>query len=159
MKNTVFNENVYIEYPDDFHEMSNEELQKYFAGNLLRFGAMNAEKHVILSVGKTQSKFVNVFTNTQSVLLGAENTLKKNLKDYTRIDEFDAEILNESAKGIHFKYVAVNKNVKQFCEMAVVKSKRCFYVLYCISRLSDVGESLTLFKEFRDSLKFVPINS
>lgn len=155
MKNTVFNENVYIEYPDDFHEMSNEELQKYFAGNLLRFGAKNDDKHVILSVAKTANKLVAVFTNTKSVLSGAESTLKKNLKDYTRIDEFDAEIFGEKAKGIHFKYSAIDKDVKQFCEMAVVKSKRCFYVLYCLSRLNDADENLNLFKEFRNSLRFV----
>ena len=36
MKNTVFNKNVYIEYPDDFYEMSAAEMVQYFAGDMLR---------------------------------------------------------------------------------------------------------------------------
>ena len=45
MKNAIFNENVHIEYPEDFYEMSGEEIRKFFAGNLLRFGVRNVEKH------------------------------------------------------------------------------------------------------------------
>ena len=155
MQNTIFNKNVYIEYPDDFYEMSGEEIKKYFAGDMLRFGARNAEKHVILSVAKTKESFLNLITDAKSVLNGAESSLKKGLKDYAVTERFDAGIFGKTAKGIRFDYSASDNGVKQFCEMTVVKGKRCFYIVYCVCRLADADENDNVFTAFKKSLKLV----
>lgn len=81
MTNSIFNQNIYLEYPNGFTEMNEAEIKKYFAGDLLRFG------------------------------------------------------------------------VKQFCEMTVVKGKRCFYTVYCVCRLNDVSENKAVFTALRSSMK------
>ena len=155
MKNTVFNKNVYIEYPDSFYEMNADEMRSYFAGDMLRFGARDAEKHIVLSVGKTKDSIANLVTDAKSVLAGAESSLKKGLLGFTRTGEFEAEILGGTARGIRFEYNAANSGARQFCEMAIVKSKRSFYAVYCMSPLDGKEENASLFASFRDSLKFV----
>ena len=153
MKNTTFNQNIYLEYPDDFNEMSEEELNKYFASEMLRFGVRNSEKHVALSVAKTKDSFLNLITDAQSVLCGAENSLKKNLKDFAVTETFDAEMLGKVARGMGFEYSANDTGVKQFCEMTVVKGKRCFYVVYCACKLDDAQDNKVIFQAFRSSMK------
>ena len=153
MKNKTFDQIVNIEYPDDFYEMSEEELQKFFGGDMLRFGARNTEKHVILSLSRTKKSLLSLFTNPKSVLSGAEYSLRQNLKDYKRLEEFETTMLSKPSNGIRFEYSASDKDVKQFCEIAVVKYKNAFYITHCLSRLDDKDENENVFKEFRDSLR------
>ena len=148
----MFQGNVSVEYPDDYYEMDAQEVRKFFAGDLARMGVRNVEKHTLLSVGKTKDTFLNWITDAKSVLAGAENSLKR-LTEYRLIEEFDAQIMGKTAKGIRFSYKAKDQDVYQFCEMAVVKMKGGFYVVYCASRLSDREENAATFAAFRASLK------
>ena len=156
MKNDIFDQNIRLEYPDDYCVMSREEIKKYFASDLPRFGVRNAEKHTILSVSKTKDSLLSLITDAKSVLAGAERSFKR-LNGYTRLEEFDTEIFDKPAKGIRFAYTAIagDKNVRQVCEMTVVKTKRCFCVVYCLARLDDERESKETFQAFRRSLRFV----
>ena len=149
--NTVFDKNIGIEYPDDFYVMDSNELKKYFASEILRFGARSEEKHIILSVGKMKFSILNLLTDAKSVLCGAEHRLKT-LNAYLRRSELNETILGKKAKGIQFEY-EVEGGIKQLCEMAVVKVKGNFYVVYCMARLDDIEEATQIFKTFRNSLK------
>ena len=55
IKTAIFNNIISIEYPDDFYEMNNEEIRKYFGGGMMRFAIRNVEKHVVMSIGKTNN--------------------------------------------------------------------------------------------------------
>ena len=154
MKSATFDETVKIEYPDDFREMSKEELAKYFADGNTRFGAINPEKHIILSVSRTKNSLLGLFASADSVLNGAESSMRRGLKDYCCLKRLDSNLLGKPAKAIHFIYSANDKDVKQFGEMRVAKVKRHFYVTYCLSRLEGKEENGAIFTQFNDSLKF-----
>ena len=154
MKNIVFNKNIYIEYPDDFYEMGADEIARFFAGEIMRCAFRNAEKHVILSVAKTNASLLNMITDAKSVLNGAENSLKKNLKDYVCKERFDTEVFGKKAKGVCFEYKA-NTGERQFCEMTVVKFERCFYTVYCMSRSKEKDQFKDMFASFKSALKKV----
>ena len=153
MKNALFNNIISLEYPEDFYEMKEDEIKQFFGGDLLRFGARNVEKHVILSIAKTKSSFLSFLASPKSVLSGAENNLRSNLKGYKLLEEFEVEMLSKQGVGMRFEYSAIDKDIKQFAEMAVVKFKNDFYVTYCLSRLEDKLENEELFERFRNSLK------
>ena len=155
MKTAIFNKTISLDYPDDFYEMSEKEIKKFFGGDMLRFGVRNIEKHVILSLGKTNKSFLNFFASPKSVLAGAESTLSSNLKNYQCLDSFEVEMLSKKGNGIRFSYSAIDQDVKQFCEMVVVKYKNDFYVTYCLSRLENKEENEETFKAFRSSLKVI----
>ena len=152
MKNAIFDGMIYLEYPEDFYEMKEDEIKKFFGGDMLRFGARNTEKHVILSLAKSKKSFLNLFASAKSVLSSAESSLS-DLKDYNRLGQFEIEMLGQKGSGICFEYSASDKDVKQFCEMTVIKYKNNFYVTYCLSRLENRKENEEVFKAFRDSLK------
>ena len=156
MKTVIFNKIISIEYPDDFYEMDKEEISKYFGGDILRFAIRNVEKHVIMSIGKTNKSILNLFATPKSVLSNAENTLKVNLNNYTPLNSFEVEMLSKRGNGMSFKYKANDQNIEQFCEMAIIKYKSEFYITYCLSRFDNVKENEELFRAFRRSLK--PIN-
>ena len=153
MKNAIFNKIITIDYPDDFYEMSEDEIKRFFGGDMLRFGVRNLERHIILSLGKTNKSFLNIFASPKTVLDGAESTMRNNLKDYKLLEEFEIEVMTKLGRGIRFEYSAIDSDTKQFCEMTVVKYKNDFYVTYCHSRLADRKENEELFKTFHDSLK------
>ena len=50
--NTVkINNEINLTFPDGFNEMGEEELTRYFSSPNNRWGAYNADEHIILSVG------------------------------------------------------------------------------------------------------------
>ena len=153
MKAEIFNQTISLEYPDDFSIMSEAEIKKFFGGDMIRFGVRNTEKHVILSLGKTEKSLMTLFASPKGVLSGAKNAFKNNLNDYQSLEEFDTLMLGKPAKGIRFSYSAIDANVKQFCEMIVTKYKWNIYVSYCLARLDDKKEHEELFKKFKDSLE------
>ena len=155
MMKSIFDKTIYLEYPDDFYEMSEEEIKKFFDGDMIRFGARNVEKHVILSLAKSKKSFLNILATPKSVLDGAMNTLSSNLKDFNFLETFEVEMLSKKGNGIRFSYTAIDKDIKQFCEMAVIKNKSDFYFTYCLSRLEDRKENESVFRAFRDSIRLV----
>ena len=80
--------------------------------------------------------------------------MRSRLKDYRRLERFDADMLGKPAKGIRFSYSATDKDVKQYGEMRVVKIKRRFYVTYCLCRLEGQEENGPAFQRFQESLSF-----
>ena len=155
MKTAIFDKTISLEYPDDFYEMNEEEIKRFFGGDTLRFGVRNADKHVILSVSKTKKSFLNIFLTPKNILTGAESALRQNLKDYNCLEAFETKMLSKKGIGIHFTYSAIDKNVKQFCEMVVVKYKSCFYITYCLARFEDKLENEKVFESFIDSLSAI----
>lgn len=153
MKTAIFDQTISLDYPDDFYEMSEEEIRKFFGVDLLRFGVRNLEKHVILSFAKTNKSFLNILASPKSVLAGAENNLRNNLKDYQQLESFETELLSKKGNGVRFSYSAIDQDVKQYCEMVVVKYRNNFYVTYCLSRFEDRKENEEVFKIFRNSIK------
>ena len=153
MKQAIFDETISLEYPDDFYEMSEEEIKEFFGGEILRIGFRNVEKHVILSLGKISKSLLTFFASPKGVLAGAINNFQNNLKDYRCLEEFNTNVLSKSGNGVRFEYSASDKDVKQFCEMTVTKYKGAFYVIYCLSRLEDKKENEEVFNSFRCSLR------
>ena len=153
MKEAVFNKIIKLSYPDDFVELTPEENEKYFSGDLLRLTFQNKEKHFILSISKTKDAFMNRFFSTASVLVGASSNLEKNLKEYERIGEYDSTIFDVPAITDCFSYVANDKDIKQYGELTVFKVNKAFYIIYCISRYEDKEDAKKTFKEFKESFE------
>ena len=151
MKKATFNNLINLEYPDDFKELSNEENQKYFTGDFLRLSLHNEEKHILLSISKSNEIFINRFVGIGVAAKGALKNLENNLLDYCFIEEIDQDLFNTHALTECFSYTASNQEVQQYGELSVFKIKKAFYNVYCLSRLEDKEEAKKIFKEFRDS--------
>ena len=154
MKST-FNNLISIEYPDDFKELSEEENQKYFTGDLLRLSFQNIEKHFLLSVSKSKNSLINRFISPATVIGGSLSNLENNLKEFQHVEEYESTIFDKPSITECFSYLANNENVKQYGELSVFKVGSAFYIVYCISRFEDKEESKQIFKLFKESFKSV----
>ncbi len=157
MKKATFNDLIEFEYPEDFLELTKEENEKYFSGDLSRVSFQNRDKHILLSLSKSKDSFMNYIIGVASVVSGSLSAMERNLKDFAIIEECESTIFEKQAITECFLYTASNENVKQYGELSVFKAGKAFYVVYCISRFDDREENKQLFKQFRDS--FVPMNS
>ena len=151
MKTATFNNLIKLSYPDDFVELSLEENEKYFSGDLMRLSFQNKDKHILLSLSKSKDSFINRILNVASIVATTLSTLENNLKDYQHLGEYESEVFDRASITECFSYMASDENVKQYAEMTVFKEKKAFYIIYCISRYEDKEESKKLFKEFRES--------
>lgn len=154
MKTTVFNE-LCVTYPDDFYIMTPEEVGKYFSSDMLRWGAKNAEKHIVIVLAKTKASFLNLITDAKGVAAGAESSLRKSLKDYKCVGDIESELIGKKAECFGFEYLTDDGAVSQYCETAVVKAGRSYYIAYCFCRSEDKEQYSPMFAEFRKSAQIV----
>ncbi len=153
MTKTTFNNLIELEYNESFKQLSDEENNQYFTGNLLRLSFHNKDKHILLSLAKSKNSFFNLFVSVAAALVDASNNLENTLKNYERLDEYESKIFNQDSITECFSYDASNMNVKQYGELTVFKIKNSFYTVYCLSRFEDNKEAKKIFKQFKDSFK------
>ena len=155
MAKTIFNSLIGLEYQDDFSELSDEENEKYFSGNLLRSSFQNKEKHILLSISKNKDSLFNRFISVATVISSGVSHLENSLQDFQLLEEYETSILDLPSITESFSYVASDKGIKQYGELSVFKYKKAIYVIYCICRFGDKDEHKKIFKEFRDSFTLV----
>ena len=156
MEQTTFNTFINLQYSDNFDVLNKEENEKYFTGDLLRISFQNREKHILLSLSKTNDSFFNRLVGIKTVVNNTVATLQSGLKDYQFVEEYETTMFDRPAITSCFSYTAKDQDVKQYGELSVFKFKSAFYVVYCISRLENKEDAKKIFKEFTDS--FAPAN-
>ena len=156
MNTAKINNELNVTYPDGFEEMNEESLTRYFGTAKDRWGVYDAERHVILTVGWKKARFLSFFTDAESVLIGAESRMKRNLVNYQRTDSFKTKIASKkkkkNARGIRFEY-RVNDSVSvHTSDMRVFKNKKTFYSFQYIGRKNKDAEYHPLFDEMMESV-------
>ena len=152
MNKAIFNNQINLEYPDGFTQLSDEENSKYFMGNQLRQSFHNKEKHVLLSLSKSKDSFLYRFLSLEGVLNSSLSNLANNLKDYQTLEKHESTIFNQESLTACFSFVAKDKDVKQYGELSIFKMKKAIYAIYCVCWFTDKEENKIIFKQFKDSL-------
>ena len=155
MNTVTINNEINLSYPDSFNEMGEEELAKYFGSPQNRWGAHDAENHVVLSVGWTKKKLLSFLADAESALIGAEARLSRNLVNYQRITSYKPKLgKKKKARAIRFEY-RVNDSVSiHVGDLVVFKHKKKIYSVYYICRKSKAAEVLPAFEEVLKSISF-----
>ena len=152
MSTMTFNNFINLEYPDGFKVLTDEENSYFFTGNQLRLSFHNKEKHILISLSKSNDSFMNRILSLKAVSNGAINNLKSSLQDFKLIKEDNSTICNEPSLTSCFSYRVSDSDIMQYGELSIFKYKKSFYSVYSISRLEDKEESIKIFTSFRDSL-------
>ena len=137
--NTVkINNEVNLTYPESFKEMGGEELTRYFGKPDDRWGAYDADRHIILSVSWAKAGFMS--SDPEMVAAEAEARLRRNLLNYQRISEFNIKIASKKAYGVRFEYRVNDSCRVHISDMIVFKYKKNFYTIYYVTRKKNAGE-------------------
>lgn len=152
MNKARINNEIELTYPDGFREMSEDELSKYFSSPANRWGAYNADEHIILSVSWTKKGFLSFLTDEESILIGAESCMKRNLLNYQRISSFKTTVASKKARGIRFEYRVNDAKIIQVGDLIVFRQKNKFYAVHYITRKANAGSSRVAFEETLKSI-------
>ena len=153
MSNAKINNEIDLTYPECFKEMNEAELARYFSTAENRWGVYDADRHIVLSVSWNKAGFFGFMTDAESVLIGAESRLRRNLLNYQRIAEFRPKIGGKKAYGIRFEY-RVNDSVSVHTgDLLVFKYKKKFYSIYYITRKSNAAAARADLEEILKSIK------
>ena len=156
MNNARINNEINLTYPDGYMEMGEEDLKKYFTVSEKRWGVYNADAHSLLSVSWTKGGFLGFLTDTESVLIGIESCLRRNLLNYQRVDSYKIKVASKNkkpnARGIRFEYRVNDAALVQAGDIVVFKHKKLYYVFYFITRKNNAIEQLPTFRDILESV-------
>ena len=151
--NTVkINNEIGLTYPESFGEMNEEMLTKYFGSTNNRWGAYDADKHVILSVSWQKAGFLSFITDAESVTDGAEARLRRSLLNYQRVTSFKMKVAGKKAYGIRFEYRVNERKLVQVADLITFKHKKNFYSIYYVTRKINAGAERLVFQEIINSV-------
>ena len=150
MKSAKINNEISLNYPDAFTEMNPEELTRYFSAPDNRWGAYDADRHIILSVSWTKAKFLQ--SDPEMRMIDVESRMRRNLLNYQRIAEFRPKIGGKKAYGIRFEYRVKDKKLVQVGDLMMFKHKKSFYAVHYITRKYTAAADRADFEEILNSV-------
>ncbi|MBQ3285051.1 MAG: hypothetical protein IJH40_05340 [Ruminococcus sp.] len=152
MNSMTINNELKLSYPDGFHEMDKEEMQRFFSASLYRQGIYDEDRHILISVAWTKPGPVNYLTDARTILLRAELGMKRGLQDYCRVKETQVEVAGKKARCISFTFTAQGSDIAQSGEMAVFRAGNKFYAVTFVAREDGYDESLNVYHGILESL-------
>ena len=153
MNSVKVNNELNLTYPDNFKEMSDVELARYFGSPTNRWGVYDTDKHVILSVGWTKPGFFKSMGDAESAMIGAQSRLRKSLLNFQLIGSYKMSLAKKKkVAAIRFEYRVNAKKLVQVADLIIVKHKKKFYSLYYITRKANAPEERQVLREILDSV-------
>ena len=152
MYSIQINNEVNLVYPDGFNTMNEEELTRYFSTPADRWGAFNADDHILLSVSWKKAGFKRTFTDVESYMIEVESGMLRNLLNYQRITDYKIKIGKQKAYGIRFEYRVKDAALVQVCDIVTFKYKKKFYSVYYVTRKVNATANLPAFQEVLKSI-------
>ncbi|MBQ9516299.1 MAG: hypothetical protein IJR57_09345 [Ruminococcus sp.] len=154
MMNRTMYYNISVAYPDNFRLMDEREMEKYFAGDIERWGVHSDDKKITLSIAKSPAhRLLQMMTDSRCVARGAERTLRKNLKDFKKGDTINMKLLGKRACGFSFEYRTKLTDELQHVDMIVVKYQRQFYVIFRMSPVENYIQNRPILDAFLTSIQ------
>ena len=154
MMNRTMYYNISVAYPDNFRRMDEREMEKYFAGDIERWGVQSDDKKITLSIAKSPAhRLLQMMTDSRCVARGAERTLRKNLKDFKKGGTISMKLLGKRACGFSFEYRTKLTDELQHVDMIVVKYQRQFYVIFRMSPVENYIQNRPILDAFLTSIQ------
>ena len=153
MKRTHVNKELLLNYTENFREMDDAELRKYFTTEQNRWGIYDEKRHAIISVAWTRTGLLNLLTDAKAIVNGMERCMKRNLKDYCRTERLSTVISGAKAKGIRFLYTANDADVKQKGDILALRCGGKFYVVEFVTRAEGEAENRRMYDAVLQSIE------
>lgn len=155
MYNVKINNEIGLNYPDGYEEMGQEELTRYFGNPENRWGAYNAEQHIILSVKWEKAGFMQ--SDPEMYLYDIEARLRKSLVNYQKIQSYSFDVTQKKKKykiknGLRFEHRVNDSARVHIVDLVVFKYKKNFYSVYYITRKANAAASRPAFQEILQSI-------
>jgi hypothetical protein len=149
MKTSVLNDALVFAYPDDFEEMSKEEISSMANyGEAPQFVIRNAQRHMVVSAGyKVINGFSAMMLNTADMAKKTQSEISKVMKDsgYELICNVKENIADKTAEGFRYRYQV--QDVDMSSESLILKEGKVVYYIQCYYRTAMSEDSLPVFDQ------------
>lgn len=156
MVKTLINNELYLSYPDGFHEMDAAELKKTFLDdNPKRWGIKDEKRHMLITVLWNNTNMLSaIVVGPQAVAYSAERKLKASLsKSNYKSSEIKPIKINHR-NGYKFSYEYVLENVEQFGEVLVMQNVNRYYTIYTYALKQNNQAARVVIDAVTNSLSF-----
>ncbi|MBQ3264455.1 MAG: hypothetical protein IJH07_01630 [Ruminococcus sp.] len=153
MSNVMINNEIGITFADSFSEMSEQELTRYFGSPADRWGAYDAERHIILSVGWKKAGFLQ--SDPEMHLFELQSRLRRSLLNFQQITTYKTKIASakkDNASGVRFEYRVKDSVRVHVVDLIVFKHKKNFYAVYFVSRKANAAAVRTDLQQILQSV-------
>ena len=153
MKRIHVNKELLLNYTENFREMDDAELRKYFSTEYNRWGIRDEKRHAIISVAWTKAGLFNLLTDAKAVAGGVERCMRRSLQDYRRTEKVSTVISGARAKGIRFLYTVTGADVKQKGEVLAMRCGGKFYVVQFVTNVEGEAENRRMYDAVLQSIE------
>lgn len=156
MVKTLINNELYLSYPDGFHEMSAAELKETFLDeNPNRWGIKDENRHMLITVLWNNTNMLSALVvGPQAVAYSAERKLSASLnKSNYKSGAIEAIKIN-GRNCYKFAYKYVLENVEQIGEVLVMQNVNRYYTMYTYALKDKKQAARVIIDSITNSLKF-----
>ena len=159
MEQILINDTLRIEYPDSFHEMSEEEKAGLNAKSCGKsVSLISPELHIIVSVGWTRVDgirgVVSRLTRGNDLVKNAENFYQKRMKSmgYRTEEYLNGQIGGVDAQGLRYSYTV--QGIGMMAETYSLTKNEVLYYFHSYYRAQLMEESRAIWKTMLDSVRW-----
>ena len=154
MKNTTFNDELKVGYPEGFHIMDEEELSAMsFTEKGPTLCLKDPARHMIVSIGRKDIPgFSALMLNRKNIAINAEEYVRKANSNfgYRPGEFFERNIGNDNAYGFSYSYEA--QGIPMYAECFAVKKKNKIYYYNLYIREEEKEKNLQVWDEMLSSV-------
>ena len=147
MKSIVLDDALHVSFPDDFQEMSREELAAFKNGVGDHGICLKSDKqHIIFSLAWVKDGLLSKIARGNDLVKNAENFYKKRMRSYGYKTQgyVTYDIGGEKADGLRYTYTA--QGIDMTGETYAIRKDHKLYYIHCYYRTE-------LSKESRESIE------
>ena len=157
MNHSVINQELALDWPESFHELSMQELKDMsISAPDEGFAIRNNDNHMLVSIHwKKLPFFLSLMADPKENMKSTEAMMRKGLEknDYELIETTEKHAAGETLPGFVYEYTV--RDSRQYSEALFLKHKNHIYAIYCYGRKDHREEDEPVFEDMLRSLQFV----
>ena len=156
MVKTLINNELYLSYPDGFHEMDASELKATFLDdNPNRWGIKDENRHMLITVLWNKTNMLSaIMVGPQAVAYSAERKLSASLNKSNYKSGAIEQVKLGGRNCYRFAYKYFLENVEQIGEVLVMQNVNHYYTLYTYALKKNEKAARVVIDAVVNSLKF-----
>lgn len=156
MVKALINNELYLSYPDGFHEMDAAELKEAFLDeNPNRWGIKDEKRHMLITVLWNRTNMLSaLMVGPQTIAFSTERKMSASLsKSNYKYNGIENQKIN-GRNTCKFSYEYVLEDVEQFGEVLVMQNLNCYYTMYAYALQKNKQAARVVIDAVTNSLKF-----
>ena len=155
MKNRTVNGTFSFSVPDDFEDMSEEQLRKFYSTTEGLTGYYHTETNSMINVGFVPKKgLVSALFSAKDIIKSYDAGYSRRLENYEKTGDITRTAAGEKCVGMSFSYTTKSEHVPVSAEVVTIKHKGAFYTVIFSVKKDSTTDLQKLSSEVLSTVRF-----